>query len=353
MQFAEKRFSDDDGRGVMFTNGTGTGKTYSGLGVIKRFERQGKTNILIVAPSDKIVGDWISSAENLSLEIKQLASVHDAGTGIVATTYANFGDNDAIGKRDWDLIVTDEAHYLSSNAAGDSSLALERLRALTMHERARHTYAKHVYPNEYAALLQAREDMKLIRDDTMDQMVAALRDALKKAEATWKDVKDKADAKYAATAEKDKARVVMLSVDQGPGLAKARKLLAGTALEADSGYADGGALETLKIAMIELFRRADLAPVPLDLLLDAEGQLVLLYLRPVESDELAQDLEVVAKLDLKSMATPKLLGGRWLVRPRRDYRELSRLFAGLGTPKMAEPLRRVADERAKTDAGGR
>ncbi|MCC6406709.1 MAG: CRTAC1 family protein [Planctomycetes bacterium] len=149
------------------------------------------------------------------------------------------------------------------------------------------------------------------------------------------------------------ARVVMLSVDQGPGLAKARKLLAGTALEADSGYADGGALETLKIAMIELFRRADLAPVPLDLLLDAEGQLVLLYLRPVESDELAQDLEVVAKLDLKSMATPKLLGGRWLVRPRRDYRELSRLFDGLGNPKMAELLRRVADERAKTDAGGR
>ncbi|MCK6448370.1 MAG: CRTAC1 family protein [Planctomycetes bacterium] len=149
------------------------------------------------------------------------------------------------------------------------------------------------------------------------------------------------------------ARVVLLSLDEGPALAKARKLLAGTPLEADSGYADGGTLEVLKVSMIELFRRADLVPAPLDLLCDADGQLVLAYLRPVDAEELAVDVELVKKLDPQSMATPKLFGGRWLNRPRRDYRELSRIFDGLGSPGMAELYRRVADERAKTDAGAR
>lgn len=40
--FAEERLIENKKPGVMFTNGTGTGKTYTGLGILKRFVNQGK-----------------------------------------------------------------------------------------------------------------------------------------------------------------------------------------------------------------------------------------------------------------------------------------------------------------------
>ncbi len=119
VKFAEERFSQEGGHGVLFTNGTGTGKTFTGLGIAKRFQRQGKDNILVVVPSDKIARDWVSSAEYLNLSAKQLKSTQDnGGSGLVVTTYANFGNNPAILERSWDLVIPDEAHKLNQNAAG-------------------------------------------------------------------------------------------------------------------------------------------------------------------------------------------------------------------------------------------
>jgi len=45
---AESKFAEPEGYGMLFTNGTGTGKTFTGLGVVKRFSNAGKNNILIV-----------------------------------------------------------------------------------------------------------------------------------------------------------------------------------------------------------------------------------------------------------------------------------------------------------------
>jgi predicted RNA methylase len=209
--FAERRFSKEDGIGAMFTNGTGTGKTYSGLGIAKRFERQGKTNILIVAPSDKIVEDWVSSGENLQLKITQLPNTSSAGTGIVATTFANFGDNSEIASRDWDLVITDEAHYLENNKQGEATLPLEKLRAITFHPRARHYYARHVYPKQWEALVNAQHAASLVNNDTMAEEIVARKEALRKAEAAWREVEAKALAKFDAVTDKDKPRVAMLS----------------------------------------------------------------------------------------------------------------------------------------------
>ena len=130
---AEARFAKPDGYGMLFTNGTGTGKTFTGLGVVKRFQRQGKTNVLIVAPSDKIMSDWIKSGVPLGLDITALANTGDAGRGIVVTTYANLGQNDALAKREWDLIVADEAHYFMRSKDGAKTAALEALRAIALH----------------------------------------------------------------------------------------------------------------------------------------------------------------------------------------------------------------------------
>jgi len=129
----ERRFAKPDSFGMLLTNGTGTGKTYSGGGVIKRMAQQGKDNILILAPSQGILDAWVSMGTDLGLNITKLSDTSDAGTGIVAATYANALANNALSSRPWDLVVPDESHNLSSNQAGQSTGALATLRAITNH----------------------------------------------------------------------------------------------------------------------------------------------------------------------------------------------------------------------------
>ncbi len=133
VEFAEARFAKPDGFGVLFTNGTGTGKTFSGLGIAKRFAMSGKSNIFIVVPKQTIADAWIDAGKDFfGLDVSRLESTKDAGQGIVITTYANLGENPALVSRDWDLVIADESHYLSSDQQGSDTRALDRLRAMTL-----------------------------------------------------------------------------------------------------------------------------------------------------------------------------------------------------------------------------
>lgn len=126
-QFFGKSHQDREhanGKGYMFTNGTGTGKTYTGLGIVKRFVKQGKKRILILTPSQPKVRDWINDGKNLGLEIKSLddwakergtTATTEAGEGTIITTYANFRQNEELLNGTFDLIVYDESHRLMEN----------------------------------------------------------------------------------------------------------------------------------------------------------------------------------------------------------------------------------------------
>lgn len=132
---AETRFADqqaDTNRGVLFTNGTGTGKTFTGLGIVKRFLRQDAKHILIVTPSQKILNDWIKSAPALGFQIARLDDRKDNGdkAPVVATTYVNMQDNAALFARPWDLAIFDEAHHLSSSKEGTITKAGTQMREL-------------------------------------------------------------------------------------------------------------------------------------------------------------------------------------------------------------------------------
>jgi hypothetical protein len=127
----ERRYAKPDGHGMMITNGTGTGKTYSGGGVIKRFVQQGKGNILIVAPSEAVIAGWSKALDALGVPVSQLRDTKDAGQGVVITTYANLRDNNALAARSFDLIVTDESQNLMSSQSGEATGALRNLRALS------------------------------------------------------------------------------------------------------------------------------------------------------------------------------------------------------------------------------
>lgn len=144
VHFAEQRFANGDKQpGVMFTNGTGTGKTYSGLGIAKRFARQGKTEGVIVVPNNQIAADWIKSGRDLGLDIKPLDSTSEnGGKGIIVTTYANFGDNSTLADRKWDWVMADEAHYLMASKDGKQTKALSTLQAITRHPDGFYQYSR-------------------------------------------------------------------------------------------------------------------------------------------------------------------------------------------------------------------
>ena len=108
--------------------GTGSGKTFTALGIAKRFELQNKNNILIVVPTDKKAKDWISEAQHFDLQIHQLKDIKDFRKGITVTTYANFYQNVNILKITYDLVIYDESHYLLQNAQGDFTEALYKHR---------------------------------------------------------------------------------------------------------------------------------------------------------------------------------------------------------------------------------
>ena len=129
---AETQFFDEShkdkahagGKGYMFTNGTGTGKTYTGLGIIKRMTKQGKGRILIITPSQQKVKDWINDGKNLCLDIRDLddwskehgsTATNEKGDGVVITTFANFGTNKALLEDQFDAVIYDESHRIMEN----------------------------------------------------------------------------------------------------------------------------------------------------------------------------------------------------------------------------------------------
>lgn len=114
---AEKRF--ESGKGYLFTNGTGTGKTFVGLGIAKRFYANHLRNILIVVPTQEKCKDWINEAKKFNLSVYLLDGINDKGFEISITTYANFYQNTGILKRDFDLVIYDESHYLNQNEQGN------------------------------------------------------------------------------------------------------------------------------------------------------------------------------------------------------------------------------------------
>lgn len=132
--FVAERFDTNGKQGVMITDGTGTGKTFSGLAIVKKMVDEGKKNIIIAAPNDTIINQWIDAARDFyKLEVTRLKDTDDAGEGIVITTYANFGENEELVNRNWDMVICDESHNLMNSEGGKTTNILSRLRLLTYH----------------------------------------------------------------------------------------------------------------------------------------------------------------------------------------------------------------------------
>lgn len=163
VEFIETRVNVNNKPGVMLTNGTGTGKTYSGLGFVKRMYDAGKKNILIVSPSESINNQWIEAAEkSFDIHIQKLDDTKDSGKNgeVCITTYANLQANRELVNRNWDAVVSDESHTLMQNEKGEETGYLSMLRALTMNPRGAYKRFKLQHRTKEIRTLEGKIDAK-------------------------------------------------------------------------------------------------------------------------------------------------------------------------------------------------
>lgn len=135
----EKRMFKDNGKGMLLANGTGTGKTLTGMGLIKRFMMQGKRNILIVVPTSDIANNWIYEGQRLGIDgMNTITTNKFTPNDVNVITYASLYQNKSLLDNQWDLVVCDESHYLASgsNSTEETPTAkVQALRAIIGHER--------------------------------------------------------------------------------------------------------------------------------------------------------------------------------------------------------------------------
>lgn len=212
--FAEKRLAQTDGFGVMFTNGTGTGKTFTGLGIVRRMLDAGKKNVLIVAPKQTILDGWKKAASGFfGIDASILPDTKsNGGGGVVGTTYAALASNNKLSEIKWDAIVADESHYLSSDETGNKTEAQKSFDALAGNNARR--LASMLRPDLYERAADLRSKISSYNKSDNQQAwaeAAKLEDSL---DAVVREIGAHERAvieSVEAVRPQDKARVVFLS----------------------------------------------------------------------------------------------------------------------------------------------
>ena len=203
----EQRLYRDGGKGKMLTNGTGTGKTYSGLGVAKRVIQRGG-DVLIVAPAG-VLPAWEKGARDLLMEPRRLSDKKDAGgAGLNLTSFQNFRDNEKLVQRNFAFVIYDESHHLMANMSGDSTAASVAHKALTGHPEFAETRGRLAIQADYDAYHadETREVKKLLARGVPPERAAREVAERPEFEARRKDMAQRA-AKISARLADEQAQV--------------------------------------------------------------------------------------------------------------------------------------------------
>jgi hypothetical protein len=177
---AENALFTQGKKGILFTNGTGTGKTSTALAIVKRFIKEGRQDgfqvyvnnkpvrrfqsekeandfadtlksedkkvevredfgkerrVLVLTPKQSINNKFVNEASWFNMDAYNLQDTKDVGDGynLVVTTHANFRDNENVQNQDWDMIVVDESDQIMSSQEGKSTNAVNALRIAAKH----------------------------------------------------------------------------------------------------------------------------------------------------------------------------------------------------------------------------
>ena len=130
-------------------------------------------------------------------------------------------------------------------------------------------------------------------------------------------------------------RLALLSVDDGPKLAAARRWLQERGLLHLGGPADGAWTQRLQVLYLEVLGQSSRALLPQAQLLDGAGQWVIGYDGLFAVETLLADASAVAAVDAKAPQTGKLMGGRWVMKSARDWQFLIDIYRELGASELA------------------
>ncbi len=125
---------------------------------------------------------------------------------------------------------------------------------------------------------------------------------------------------------------------------RALELLADFGLARDAGPADEDFVKLLEPLLEEVLEDFDTVPLPTSLLLDHQGQLVALYLGPVELERLLEDVSLLPRMDADNLSGTRLPGGVRMVPRGRDFAGLAQAFERQGRAELASFYRGLAGE---------
>jgi hypothetical protein len=130
-------------------------------------------------------------------------------------------------------------------------------------------------------------------------------------------------------------RVALLTLDDGPKLAAARRWLQERGILHLAGPADGGWTQRLQLFYLEVLGNSSRSVLPQSLLLDSLGQWVIGYDGLLDVDTALADAALLGTVDARAPQTGKLMGGRWVLKSSRDWQLLIDVSRDLGAPELA------------------
>jgi hypothetical protein len=138
-------------------------------------------------------------------------------------------------------------------------------------------------------------------------------------------------------------RIVTLNTDPPESRAKALEMLERFGLSEHAGLADERMLSALEAILYEVLGAAPGSPLPTSLLLDAQGQLCVVYQGKISMGDLLRDAAIVATLQPQDSSAHPLFFGERLMKRHRNWRFLAKAFASYGLAELARDYGKRAD----------
>lgn len=138
-------------------------------------------------------------------------------------------------------------------------------------------------------------------------------------------------------------RIVTLNTDPPESRARALEMLERFELSEHAGIADDRMLSALEAILYEVLGAAPGSPLPTSLLLDAQGQLCVVYQGKITMGDLLRDASIVATLNPQDSSAHPLFFGERLMKRHRNWRFLAKAFASYGLAELARDYGKRAD----------
>jgi hypothetical protein len=131
----------------------------------------------------------------------------------------------------------------------------------------------------------------------------------------------------------------------GGATSTAEEILRASGLRARSGTADKRLILALEVVLVEELGPYDALSMPVQLLVDSTGELVVVYSGLRDLSRILADVETLKSVDPTSRYTEAFLGGHWVRYLGRDLDSVADTFAALNRSDLAQFYRNVARVR--------